>query len=60
MAGAYCKFCGRRCFVYRIIPAGPKEGWAGHLATCAAGMEHDRQQTGYDHTTAENPLETAH
>ena len=56
MAGAYCKFCNRRCFVYRVIPDGPHKGWAGHLATCPKGMEYDRKQTGYDHTTAVNPL----
>ncbi|MDI9829719.1 hypothetical protein [Streptomyces sp. KAU_LT] len=56
MAGAYCKFCDTRCFVYRVIPDGPQAGWAGHLATCAAGMAHDRAETGHDHTTATNPL----
>lgn len=25
------------------------------LATCPAGMAHDREATGYDHTTAVNP-----
>jgi hypothetical protein len=44
MAGAYCKFCNNRCFVYRILPDGPQKGWAGHLATCAPGMEHDREE----------------
>lgn len=55
MAGAYCGFCGTRCFVYRIIPDGPSQGgW--HLATCRTGMEHDRRQTGgYDHTNTVNP-----
>ena len=52
MAGAYCHFCGRRCFVYRVLPDG---SWAGHLATCLEGMAHDRKMTGYDHTTAINP-----
>ncbi|MGW3445659.1 hypothetical protein [Streptomyces sp. NPDC001076] len=56
MAGAYCKFCDRRCFVYRIIPDGSEKDWAGHLATCEAGMAHDREQTGHDHTTAINPV----
>lgn len=46
--GPYCRFCGRRCFVERFVP--------GHyvtiLATCRAGMEHDRKTTGYDFTTA--------
>jgi hypothetical protein len=53
MAGAYCKFCNQRCFVYRVLP---DRSWAGHLATCLEGMAHDRSVTGYDHTTAVNPL----
>lgn len=52
MAGAYCRFCDRRCFVYRKLPDG---SWSGHMATCAKGMEHDRAETGHDHTTAINP-----
>jgi hypothetical protein len=60
MAGAYCTFCGHRCFVCRTIPDGPQKGWSGHLATCARGMEHDRKQTGHDHTTAVNPLSDSH
>jgi hypothetical protein len=59
MAGSYCKFCDHRCFVYRVIPAGPYKGWAGHLATCVRGRAHDRQQTGYDCDSAVNPLESA-
>jgi len=61
MAGAYCKFCGHRCFVYRVIPGEPgvRSEWGGHLATCRRGMEHDRQQTGgYDHTNTVNPMAT--
>lgn len=53
MAGAYCKFCGMRCFVYRILP---DASWSGHMATCQGGMAHDRQQTGYDSETAVNPM----
>jgi hypothetical protein len=49
MAGAYCRFCGHRCFVLRVLP---DRSWSGHMATCAAGMTHDRKATGYDHTTA--------
>lgn len=57
MAGAYCKFCGHRCFVHRVIPDGPRGGWSGHLATCAAGKEHDRRSTGgYDADNSINPL----
>jgi len=56
MAGAYCKFCGHRCFVDRVIPDGPMKGWAGHLATCMGGMKHDREVTGYTYLTAVNPV----
>jgi hypothetical protein len=56
MAGAYCKFCGRRCFVLRVIPDGTSGGWAGHLATCLAGMMHDLKMTGHTHITAVNPV----
>ncbi|MET7487105.1 hypothetical protein [Streptomyces sp. NPDC005538] len=59
MAGAYCQYCGRRCFVFRIIPDGPHKDWPGHLATCARGMEHDRKETGHDHTTAINPSQNS-
>lgn len=52
MAGSYCKFCDRRCFVYRVLS---DRSWSGHMATCQRGMEFDRQQTGHDHTTAINP-----
>jgi hypothetical protein len=55
MAGAYCRFCDHRCFVPRVLPDGPRKGTSLHLATCPKGMEHDRQQGGYDHTTAINP-----
>lgn len=51
--GAYCQFCDRRCFVVRTIASGPRAGWTGCLATCPAGMAHDRATTGHDHTTAE-------
>lgn len=57
MAGAYCMFCGHRCFVYRIIPAGRLLGWSGHLATCSKGKAYDREQTdGYDSTNTINPV----
>jgi len=58
MAGAYCKFCDRRCFVYRVMPADSKwkPGRGVHLATCAKGAEYDREHTGHDHTTAFNPM----
>lgn len=54
MAGAYCIYCDNRCFVYRIVPDG---SWAGHMATCARGMENDRAKLGFDHTTAINPMD---
>lgn len=53
MAGAYCFYCGHRCFVYRTLPDG---SWSGHMATCKEGMTRDRQHTGFDHTTAINPV----
>jgi hypothetical protein len=56
MAGSYCKFCGRRCFVLRVIPDGPEKGWTGHLATCREGMMHDFGETGHTHLTAINPV----
>lgn len=56
MAGAYCRYCGRRCFVYRVLP---DRSWAGHMATCVEGMTYDREVTGHDHTTATNPLGSA-
>jgi hypothetical protein len=56
MAGAYCKFCGTRCFVYRVIPDGLSKGWGGHLATCRDGMAHDLKMTGHTHITAVNPV----
>lgn len=55
MAGAYCKFCGRRCFVYRQVWAGGELVWAGHLATCGDGKRHDRASIGADSGTAHNP-----
>lgn len=56
MAGAYCKFCGRRCFVYRIVPDGPSKGWGGHMATCPDGMALDLKAFGHTHETAVNPV----
>lgn len=56
MAGAYCQYCGHRCFVDRVIPDGPMKGWSGHLATCGPGMAHDLKVTGHTHLTAVNPV----
>ncbi len=60
MAGAYCKLCDRRCFVYRILPADARwqPGNGVHLATCPEGAAYDRQRIGYDHTTAHHPMTT--
>jgi len=55
MAGAYCRFCGHRCFVYREVFVGGERLWSGHLATCPQGREHDRRVLGVDHTQAHNP-----
>jgi hypothetical protein len=59
MAGAYCKFCGRRCFVYRQVIVGGETLWWGHMATCAEGMELDRAKLGVDHRQAHNPMAVA-
>lgn len=57
MAGAYCRFCDHRCFVWRIVPDGPRKDWSGHMATCAPGAEFDRSQLGgFDHSTSINPV----
>ena len=55
MAGAYCRYCDRRCFVYREVRVAGEVLWAGHLATCPAGMAHDRRVLGVDHAGAHNP-----
>lgn len=58
MAGAYCRYCDRRCFVYRILPPDAQGRHAGaglHMATCGRGMQHDLDVTGYTHETAINP-----
>ena len=54
--GAYCTFCGRRCFLVRVIPDGPMKGRTFALATCLRGMEHDLARTGHTHVTALNPV----
>ena len=50
--GPYCEFCDFRCFVVRVLP-GTREQIL--MATCLAGMAHDREVTGHDHRTALNP-----
>jgi len=59
MAGAYCKFCDTRCFVYRQVIVGGEVIWAGHMATCQRGRGHDRATLGVDFETAHNPYEQA-
>jgi len=56
MAGAYCKYCTRRCFVARQVIVGGELVWSGHMATCAGGMEHDRKALGMDSAEAHNPI----
>lgn len=57
MPGAYCRYCGHRCFVYREVWG--KDDmlvWAGHLATCQKGKDHDRSILGVDAASAVNPI----
>jgi hypothetical protein len=49
--GPYCKFCGQRCFLPRVL----KDGRSVILATCASGMKHDLKAVGETHGTAINP-----
>lgn len=58
MAGAYCRYCDHRCFVYRQVVVGGEAVWAGHMATCHGGREHDRTALGVDETRARNPAGT--
>ena len=55
MAGAYCRYCDQRCFVYRQVIVSGEIVWAGHMATCAKGAEWDRRQLGVDFQHAHNP-----
>ena len=50
--GAYCRYCDHRCFVLRTLT----NGQTICLATCPAGMVHDRRAVGQDHRTALNPI----
>ena len=54
--GPYCRYCGRRCFLDRVIPGGLLKGRSFLLATCALGMAHDLESAGYTHETALNPV----
>lgn len=56
MAGAYCRFCGHRCFVLRQIIVAGELIFSGHLATCYEGKAHDRKVAGMDADTAHNPV----
>lgn len=49
--GPYCNYCGRRCFLLRVL----KDGRTMLLATCDKGMEHDRRVGGETHEDALNP-----
>lgn len=55
MAGAYCRYCGHRCFVYRQIIVAGQRVWDGHMATCGAGAAHDRASLGVSFAEAHNP-----
>jgi hypothetical protein len=55
MAGAYCRFCDHRCFVYRQVIVGGELVWAGHMATCYDGRAWDRSKLGVDFEGAHNP-----
>jgi hypothetical protein len=54
--GPYCKFCGTRCFVLRVLQDGPFFGQERLLATCRDGMVLDLLFTGHTHLTALNPV----
>lgn len=56
--GPYCKFCDRRCFVYRQVIVGGEVIWAGAMATCPKGRAHDRARLGVDIAGAHNPAAT--
>lgn len=56
MAGSYCRYCARRCFVLRQVVVGGVVIWQGHMATCSAGAAHDRSVLGADHSSARNPV----
>jgi len=60
MAGAYCQFCGNRCFVYREVYHNGKLLWAGHMATCTRGKAWDKDKLGFDvdDEAAHNPYVT--
>lgn len=55
MAGSYCNYCDRRCFVYREVIVGGQRVWSGHMATCGDGRAHDKRVLGVDYTQAHNP-----
>jgi hypothetical protein len=57
MAGAYCQYCGRRCFLLRVVIVAGVVVWSGHMATCERGMARDRDAIGIDYTRAHNPAE---
>jgi hypothetical protein len=56
MAGAYCMYCARRCFVSRQVVVSGVVVRSGHMATCERGKQHDRDAIGMDSGTAHNPV----
>ena len=55
MPGSYCRYCDRRCFVYRKVIVAGRIVWSGHMATCQEGRAHDRKSIGVDFEEAHNP-----
>lgn len=55
MPGSYCKFCDRRCFVFRTVIVGGEVLWSGHMATCSKGRAFDKSKLGVDCDGAHNP-----
>lgn len=55
MAGAYCRYCDHRCFVYRQVIVAGEIIWDGHMATCTKGAAHDKRSLGVDFRQAHNP-----
>lgn len=50
--GPYCQYCGRRCFLLRVL----KDGQTMLLATCDRGMKRDLASCEETHETALNPV----
>jgi hypothetical protein len=61
--GPYCKFCGRRCFVYlpnetpaHILKA---YGTSNIIATCHEGQQFEREKVGYCHDDIQAAINSA-